>query len=71
MFDARSVHSAMSFVQRFDTEKQVLHTLANTSVNEYVWNNCCVEVTDRVTKKKRKILDDVSGNVRAGNTAKT
>lgn len=58
-------------MQRFDAEKQVLHTLANTSVDEYVWNNCCVEVTDRVTKRKRKILDDVSGNVRAGITNRT
>ncbi|KAF2672882.1 ABC transporter [Microthyrium microscopicum] len=49
-----------------DIERGILGELVNDSVDVYRWSHCSVEVKDRATGNQKLILDDISGEARAG-----
>lgn len=51
-----------------DIEQKVLDDahLLNTTIQNFTWENIHVSVKDKVTKRQKNILDNVSGKVEAG-----
>ena len=54
----------------YETERknEALSLLSNHEVSRYTWKNCSVQVKDRHTGEPRKLLHNVSGELRAGAT---
>ena len=43
-----------------------IETLFNASIHQFYWDNLNLTVTDRASKEPKKLLDSVSGDVKAG-----
>ena len=50
-----------------DVERAMIaEPLHNKTINNFTWDSITVTVTDRKTKSPKKLLDNVSGDVKAG-----